>query len=103
VEVATGGGKGRLADLFSEDAVFHNPSGTVASGRDEIRAFYEWRLKDITPEFHISRAVASGDSCWVELANGEPESPELVSANHFTVDADGLISRLAVFLRPRPS
>jgi len=101
VAVAVGDGKGALADLFAPDAIFHHPEGGVISGREAIRAFYDRRLANLTPAFHIARMVASGDDCWVELAYGEPSTPDLVSANHFTVGPDGLIVRLAVFLRPR--
>jgi hypothetical protein len=103
VEVATGGGKGRLADLFAPDAEFHHPEGGVINGRETIRAFYDRRLANLTPTFHIPRMAKAGDECWVELAYGDPSAPDLVSANHFTVGPDGLITRLAVFLRPRAS
>jgi hypothetical protein len=101
VEVAVTGGKGKLADLFAEDAEFHDPEGEILSGREVIRAFYDRRLADLTPSFHIARVVDSGSECWVELAHGDRAAPELVSANHFTVGTGGLITRLAVFLRPR--
>jgi hypothetical protein len=101
VEVATTGGKGKLADLFAPDAEFHHPEGGIISGRETIRAFYDRRLADLTPAFHIARMVVSGSECWVELAYGDQAAPELVSANHFTVGRGGLITRLAVFLRPR--
>lgn len=101
VEVATSDGKEKLADLFAEHAVFHNPDGAITRGRDAIRAFYRVKLANLTPEFHIARANTAGDECWIELANGDPSTPELVATNHFTVGADGLITRLAVFLRPR--
>jgi len=103
VELATGDAKGNLADLFAEDAVFHNPEGGVTRGREAIRAFYERRLADLTPAFHIARMAAGGDECWVELAYGDDAAPDLVATDHFTVGPDGLITRMAVFLRPRPA
>jgi hypothetical protein len=102
-EVATADGKGDLAELFAEDAEFLTPLGTVVRGREAIRAFYDGHLADYTPTFHIARLLASDDSCWIELAFGEPSAPDLVCANHYTVGADGLITRLVVFLRPRPA
>jgi hypothetical protein len=101
VEVAVTGGKGKLADLFAEDAEFHDPEGGILRGRETIRAFYDRRLADLTPAFHVARLVDSGNDCWVELAYGDRAAPELVSANHFTVGTGGLITRLVVFLRPR--
>jgi limonene-1,2-epoxide hydrolase len=103
VEVATADGKEALADLFALDAVFHAPDGAVYRGRDDIAAFYRRHLANIVPTFHIHRAVASGDNCWIELADGSDDDPTLLASNHFTVGPDGLITRLAVYLRPRAS
>jgi limonene-1,2-epoxide hydrolase len=101
VAVAVSGGKGALADLFSADAEFHNPRGHIVQGRDDIRAFYDGHLRNVTVVFRIGRSVAAGNSCWVELENVDPDGrASLVAANHFTVDDQGLITRLAVFLRP---
>lgn len=102
VEVATGGGKGMLADLFAEDAEFHHPHGGSIYGREAIRAFYDRFLANVTPSFHVVRVAAAGNECWIELADG-PASSDLVATDHFTVDADGLITRLAVFLYSRPA
>jgi limonene-1,2-epoxide hydrolase len=102
VEVATADGKEALATLFAPDAVFHAPDGSTYQGRGEIAAFYRRHLANVVPAFHIHRAVSDGGNCWVELADGTPESPTLLASNHFSVDDDGLITRLAVYLRPRP-
>ena len=102
VEVATSGGKGAIADLFAADATFHNADGGITRGREAIRAVYEEKLANITPAFHVAHLVEDGDHCWVELANGSTDDPQLIASDHFTVDAEGLITRMAVFLRPRP-
>jgi hypothetical protein len=103
VQVATADGKDALANLFALNAVFLAPDGNVYRGRDDIDAFYRRHLANIVPTFHIHRAVTDGDSCWIELADGSDEDPTLLASNHFTVDQDGLITRLAVYLRPRPA
>jgi hypothetical protein len=103
VAVATADGKEALATLFAPDASFHAPDGAVYQGRDEIAAFYRRHLANVVPTFHIHRAVEDGASCWIELANGPEDAPILLASNHFTVDGEGLITRLAVFLRPRSS
>jgi len=103
VEVATADGKEALANLFSPDAVFHAPDGAVYRGRDDIAAFYRRHLANIVPTFHIHRAVSADDDCWIELAERTDDDPTLLASNHFTVDREGLITRLAVYLRPRPS
>jgi uncharacterized protein (TIGR02246 family) len=102
VAVATADGKEALATLFAPDGVFHAPDGSTYQGRDEIAAFYRRHLANVVPTFHIHRAVVEGDDCWIELADGTPENPTLLASNHFTVGEDGLINRLAVYLRPRP-
>jgi SnoaL-like domain len=101
VEIATADGKAALASLFASDALFHAPDGSMYQGREQIAAFYARHLATVVPTFHIHRAVEAGKDCWVELANPPLEDPVLVCSNHFTVDDAGLITRLAVFLRPR--
>jgi hypothetical protein len=103
VEIATADGKEALATLFAPDAAFHAPDGGIYHGRDEIAGFYRRHLANIVPTFHIHRAVMDGNDCWIELADGPRDAPILLASNHFTVDRDGLITRLAIFLRPRQS
>ncbi len=104
VAVATAGGGAALADLFTIDAEFHNPRGGLVRGRENIRSFYEEHLRGVTVIFHIGRSVVEGDSCWVELQNSESDGQvRLIASNHFTVNEEGLITRLAVFLRPTPT
>lgn len=102
VEVATADGKEALAELFASDAVFHAPDGKVHRGRAEIATFYRRYLATIVPAFHIQRAVSDGNDCWIELAGGTVDDPILRASNHFTVDDDGFIVQLVVFLRPQP-
>ena len=101
VEIATADGKAALATLFAPDGIFHAPDGTVYRGREQIAAFYARHLATVVPHFHIHRSVEAGQDCWVELANPPLDDPVLLSSNHFTVNDDGFIARLAVFLRPR--
>jgi hypothetical protein len=100
VEIATADGKAALAELFAPYGVFHAPDGSVYRGREQIAAFYARHLATVIPTFHIHRAVEAGHDCWAELANPPFDDPVLLSSNHFTVDDDGFIARLAVFLRP---
>ena len=100
-QVATSGGAGKLADLFAEEAVFHSPDGAVTLGRAAIRTFYDARLVAGQPlAWHFGRVVEDGNECWAELENDEGR---LVATDHFTVGDGGLITRMAVFLRPPPS
>ena len=97
VEIATA----ILAELFAPDGVFHAPDGSEYRGREQIAAFYARHLATVVPRFHIHRALEVGRDCWAELANPPIDAPVLLSSNHFTVDDEGFIARLAVFLRPR--
>lgn len=101
VEIARADGKAALATLFASDGIFHAPDGTVYRGREQIAAFYARHLATVVPHFHIHRSVEAGQDCWAELANPPLDDPVLLSSNHFTVNDDGFIARLAVFLRPR--
>jgi ketosteroid isomerase-like protein len=103
VEIATADGKEALADLFAPDGTFLAPNGTIYRGRAEIAGFYRQYLATIVPQFHIHRAVTERNDCWIELADGTPDEPILRASNHFNVDDDGSIVRLAVFLRPPPA
>jgi SnoaL-like protein len=100
VAIAVADGKEALAELFADDAEFHAPDGTIYRGPKDIAGFYRKYLANIVPQFHIHRAVAQDDHCWVELADGTPEDPILRASNHFTVGPDGKIVRLCVFIRP---
>ena len=91
----------RMTQLFAPDATFHAPNGTIYHGRDEIAGFYREYLANRVPAFHIHRAVVEGDACWIELADGSTADPLLRASNHFTIDDDGFIVRLAIFLRPQ--
>jgi hypothetical protein len=101
VQMATADAKGGLAELFAPDALFHAPDGNIYHGQEEIAAFYRHHLATIVPTFHIHRAVVEDNDCWIELADGPTDHPTLLATNHFTVGHDTLITRLAVYLRPR--
>src|ERR1700728_993075 len=104
VAVATAGGGAALGDLFSVDAEFHNPRGAIVRGRENIRSFYDGHLRGVKVDFHVGRSVAEGDSCWIELQNVDVDGQvRLIATDHFTVDDEGLITRMAVFIRPTPT
>ena len=101
VEIATADGKAALAELFAPDGVFHAPDGSVYRGREQIAAFYARHLATVIPTVpHPPRrgsGPATAGRSWPTLHS---TIPVLLSSNHFTVDDDGFIARLAVFLRP---
>ena len=103
VEIATADGKEALATLFAPDAVFHAPDGSVYSaGRRSLPSTGATSPMSYQPSTS-DRAVTDGSDCWVELADGSLDDPTFLASNHFTVGDDGFITRLIVFLRPRPA
>jgi hypothetical protein len=104
VDTTNRGAYSEIGDLFAPDAVFLTPDGQELHGREQIRAFYSRFLPTITPTIRLASWFENGNECVFEIAariSGHPE--EFVGAiDHFTVDPDGLASRLVVFTRPAP-
>jgi hypothetical protein len=93
-----------IGDLFAEDAEFLAPTGDTLRGRQSIQAFYAAGLRKISPdEVWLHSSVAEGARCVIEiaarLANDPPGKTHIV-VDHFTVDGAGLVTRMAVYLRP---
>jgi hypothetical protein len=95
---------GEVCDLFAPSGVFNNPYGQRLEGAEAIRQFLLPHLERQQARLRIARATAQGSQCWAELEVQDPASGEytLVSANHFTVDGEGRITELRVFVRPTP-
>jgi len=93
-----------IGDLFAADGEFLAPTGETLRGREPIRAFYSSALRQISPEeVWVHSAVSEGNCCVIEIAArlpGEPRGSSHVVVDHFTVDAAGLVTRMAVYLRP---
>lgn len=97
--IATSGGSGAVADLYAEDGVFLDSHGGEQQGREAIRAHYAEILVPGVPLGWVwGRVVVDGDDCWAELE----QDGRVIATDHFTLRADGLIARMAVFVRPRP-
>ena len=95
---------GAIEDLFASDATFLPPSGEVLKGRQEIGRFYREEAAQRIKGCRAVSFVQEGDKCVVEL---EPirkvplALPFVARAiDHFTVDAEGKICRLAIYLNP---
>lgn len=104
VERVNAGRYGDMAELFSADAVFLTPLGKVIRGRDEIRAFYAGLLGKLLPTVVPISFIADGQECVMELAATLRESSDgryrLSAIDHFTVDVEGRIRHMIVYLRP---
>ncbi len=101
VDIVNRGAYRELRDLFAEDAVFYAPGARVFHGRDEIGAFYEAFLPTITPQVRIATYVEDGADCVYELeARTAGETGYRLGAiDHATVNADGKITRFAVYTK----
>ena len=90
-----------MRPLFAEDAVFLAATGEVFHGRDAIGTYFDGHLSSIEPTLRARTIVADGDHAVMELELlVEGSAWHLAAADHFTVDEDGRITRLAVFGRP---
>lgn len=102
VHIVEGGGGAKIVPLFAPDAEFLGPEERVLRGREEIGAFYAKVPKLVLDAVPIS-FVDRGNECFMELAvrsQSGPNAYRLLAIDHFTIDKDRLISRLAIYFRP---
>jgi ketosteroid isomerase-like protein len=93
-----------MRPLFAEDAVFLVVTGEVCEGREAIGAYFDGHLAATEPTLRARTIAADGDVAVMELELLVDGSRwHLAAADHFTVDGQGLITRLAVFGRPLPA
>jgi hypothetical protein len=95
-----------LGTLFADDAVFLTPIGKVLHGPREIGDFYKAFLPTIKPRNVPITFIADGDECVMELVTATNLDNyaryRLAAIDHFTVNKQGKIRHMVVFLRPQP-
>lgn len=103
VELINTGRYAELGALFAERGVFCNPTPERIEGASAIGTHFVAHLSARRPTMRVARQVVTAEECWAEMERLDPDTGdfELVSANHFSLDADGLVTQLVVFLRPR--
>ncbi len=119
-----------VGDLFTEDAVWYTPIGEVVRGRTAIKAFYAKFLNHRTPNVRADNFVEQGRFCAFELElkldvdeqgkviiggpdgvgriTPQPKAGEEPSTgawkrramDHFTVNEQGLVTRMIVYNAP---
>lgn len=93
-----------VGKLFADDAVFVTPTGKVLRGPAEIGAFYAEMMPKFKPRNVPISFIAEGDECIMELVTATILDNfahyRLAAIDHFTVNADGKIRHLTVYLRP---
>ena len=96
----------QLGSLFADDAVFLTPVGTVLRGPKEIGDFYAGLLPKIKPRNVPISFIADGAECIMELVSATNldgyAKYRLAAIDHFTVNRQGKIQQLVVYLRPQP-
>jgi ketosteroid isomerase-like protein len=100
-EFANGRDLEPLLALFADDAVVKPPTGDRYEGAEEIRAFYRDVVFSMVSNLQPTRFYEAGDSCVMEAELSAEwvtgPKPEVVDV--FTVDGNGRITRLAVYMR----
>ena len=97
---------GELHTLFAEDAVFLTPVGKVLRGSKEIGAFYSTMIESLGADLVPISFISDGADCVMELAartkndKAAGKGFQLSAIDHFTVNAEGKIIHMIVYVRP---
>lgn len=105
VDLTAAGRYDELGSLFADDAVFVTPKATVLRGPAEIGAFYAKFLPTIKPKNVPISFIADGAECVMELVTATNldnyAKYRLAAIDHFTVNKQGKIVHMVVYLRPQ--
>ena len=95
---------GDISALFADDGLSLPPSQHVVQGRAALDTFYP-QIGQIAPKLIAVGYTSSGNDCFVEMAAEEDVDGErryvLVAVNHFTVNDQGLATRMITYARAR--
>ena len=93
-----------IAVMFADDGVSLPPSQQVVQGRAALDAFYP-QIVQTGPKLIAVGYTSAGNDCFVEIAAEEDVAGErryvLVAVNHFTVNDQGMATRMITYARPR--
>jgi hypothetical protein len=91
-----------VADLFADDAIFMTPHGTI-TGRDNIKKFHS-AVRSVRPRPEPVSITTEGNRSVLEFqAHVFDQSDDIepfTMVDHFTVNEDGKVIRMAVYQRP---
>jgi hypothetical protein len=94
-----------VGTLFADDAVFVTPIGKVLHGSTDIGKFYAELMPKLKPRNVPISFIADGDECIMELVSATNLDNygkyRLAAIDHFTVNKQGKIRHLIVYLRPQ--
>jgi hypothetical protein len=93
-----------ISSLFADDGLSLPPSRQVVQGRAALDAFYP-EIAQVGPKLIAVGYTSTDSDCFVEIAAEEEVDGErryvLVAVNHFTVNRQGLATRMITYARPR--
>lgn len=93
-----------VQELFHEDAVFYDPGGHVARGRNEIERI-AGVIKATHPDFEyrpLSPPEELGDAGRVRWVSGAPGKPPAYAGTDFIIARNGRISSVYLFFDKLP-
>ncbi len=93
-----------IAEIFSEDCVFYDPSSGVYRGRDAIDRV-AGAIRATHPDFRyqpIARPEERGDGGRVQWVSGRPGEAPAYAGTDFIIARDGRISALYLFFDKLP-
>ena len=104
IDLTAAGQYDQLGSLFADDAVFVTPIGTVLHGAAEIGEFYKTFLPKLKPRNVPITFIADGNECVMALVTATNldnyAKYRLAAIDHFTVNRQGKIRHMVVYLRP---
>ena len=90
--------------MFADEGVSLPPSQQVVQGRAALDEFYP-QIAQVGPRLIAVGYTSAGNDCFVEIAAEEDVDGArrfvLVAVNHFTVNEQGLATRMITYARPR--
>jgi hypothetical protein len=93
-----------ISAMFADDGVSLPPSQQVVQGRAALDEFYP-QIVQTGPRLIAVGFTSAGNDCFVEIAAEEDVDGArryvLVAVNHFTVNDQGLATRMITYARPR--
>ena len=93
-----------IGEIFHEDAVFHDPKGSVFRGHDEIDRI-AGVIKATHPDFKyqpLSPPEESGDAGRVRWVSGAPGKPPAYAGTDFIIAREGRIASVYLFFDSLP-
>jgi hypothetical protein len=90
----------RLGELWADDGLFLAPTGELITGAAAVSAFYQGFLPTVQAQLTPLSWTSEGDRCVMEFEARRPDGSVRRVVDHFTVNAAGKVTRMAVYTGP---